>query len=125
MDENQSRLENTALVQTGQIPDPKFWENHQIHYSQHTAWLKSPESQLVPPEIRQLLVRHVVLHARYVDPNTALTIATEEGIEDVIPALQQIIQSLQPPAPPEGAAPQPTAQPQEPAGGAPPPAGNV
>lgn len=95
LDENQARLENMNLVNTGQIPPAMFWENHQLHYNIHSSWLKSPESSGVNPQIREQAVRHLVGHARYVDINAALQIAMENGLQDIAQQLQQQIQQQQ------------------------------
>lgn len=92
------------------VEDPHFWENHLLHYNVHTTWLKSPEGRGASPQIRYAMIRHVVLHGRFINPSSALQIAMEEGITDVIPMLQALI------APAPGA---PTG-PEGPAGAAPP-----
>lgn len=129
LDENQARLENMNVVNQGQIPPAMFWENHQLHYNVHSSWLKSPESSVVNPQIREQMIRHLVTHARYVDINAALQIAMENNLMDIAQQLQQTIQQQQmaaqqqqqgPPqqapqgAPPQGAVPppQPTPPPQ-------------
>lgn len=93
------------------IEDPKFYENHLIHYNVHTGWLKSPEGRSAAPPLRYAMTRHTVLHGKYINPQAALQLAMEEGIVDVIPMLQQIVMSMAPPpAAGDGAPPQGTPQ---------------
>ena len=87
------------------IEDPHFYENHLIHYNIHTMWLKSPEGRSASPPHRYAMTRHTVLHGKYINPQAALQLATEEGIQDLIPVLQQLVMSMAPPVPPEGAPP--------------------
>jgi hypothetical protein len=112
-DENQARYENVQLGYGAQIPDPEFWEDHKVHYNAHTDWLKSPEGRQAPPPVRTTMVRHVVLHGRFINPQAALQIALESGLQD--PEVIARIQAMLPPAPsvPGG--------PAAPGAGAPPP----
>lgn len=125
VDENQARWENIQAGQGNKMSDPEFWEHHQIHYDAHTDWLKSPEGRGVPPEVRQMVIRHTVLHARYINPQSALQIAQDAGIQD--PVVFQKIQMMLPPPPgppqlPPGAPPgPPPGQPGAPAPPGPPP----
>lgn len=145
-DENQARWENIQFAQwvpppppppqmdpmTGQplppppppspVDNPHFWENHLLHYNAHTTWLKSPEGRQASPMIRQAMIRHTILHGRFINPQSALQIAQEEGIQDLIPMLQALVA---PPPPPQGPAgpgqpPPPQGPPQGPQGQAPP-----
>lgn len=102
------------------VDNPHFWENHLIHYNVHTTWLKSPEGRSAPPTIRHYMILHVVLHGRFINPQSALQIAIEEGIQEVIPMLQALVA---PPPPAQGApaTPQAPAQPAPPQGQAAPP----
>lgn len=97
LDENQARLENMLLTQQGVMPDVMFWENHQLHYNLHTAWLKSPEAMTAPPNLRELAIRHAIGHARYIDINAALQIAQEQGFQDLVQDLTMRMQAMAPP----------------------------
>lgn len=135
-DENQARNENKqaqelppmdpmqmmpgAPPQFPQLPPPHFWENHQVHYNIHTYQLKSAEVKSWRPEQIRALVAHTILHARFINPQSALQIAMEEGIQEVVPMIMQMMQ------PPPGAPPGPPGPqgPQGPPPGPPPgPAG--
>lgn len=101
------------------IEPPHFWENHLVHYNVHTAWLKSPEGRNANPLQRRAMIAHVVLHARFVNPQSALQIAMEEGITEHIPMLQALVMpATAGPAPAGPETPQPSGPPQE---AAPPP----
>lgn len=118
--ENQARLENKELGQ-GQPPaNPHFWENHQVHYNIHTNLLMSPEVRNWSPLQVRALIAHTILHARFVNPQSALQIAMEEGIQEVIPAIQAM---LPPPMPPGMPPPGPQGPPGRPPGPPPGPQG--
>jgi hypothetical protein len=107
-DESQVKLENKELGEGKPIAPPHFWENHMVHYALHTNLLKSAEVRKWAPQQIRALITHLVLHARFINPQSALQIAMEEGIQEVIPMIQAM---LMPPAGPQG-----------PPGGPPPPA---
>jgi hypothetical protein len=102
-DENQARFENTQMASGQGSPDPEFWENHKVHYNAHTDWLKSPEGRSAAPGVRMMVIRHVVLHGRFINPQSALQIAFESGLQD--PAVIQRIQAMLPPPIPGASAP--------------------
>jgi hypothetical protein len=117
-DEEHARLENLGFTRGEQVEDPMPWENHDVEYDIHTDLLKSPEIKSWAPEQRQALVRHVILHVKWKNPQNAMQLAAVFGMQDVLQEIQQtmmIQQSVVPPAPP--AAPPQGAPPQ----GAPPP----
>jgi len=119
-DENQARMENKTLGTGAPIDVPHFWENHQIHYDVHTNILKSPESQAWPPEIRRALVAHTILHARFINPQSAMQVAMEEGIQEVVPAIQAMLpppMPQMPGGPPQGPPPPPPGPPPPDQGG--------
>jgi hypothetical protein len=117
-DENQARYENIQFGYGTQIPDPEFWEDHKVHYNVHTDWLKSPDGRAAHPAIRTLVVRHVVLHGRFINPHAALQIAQESGVQD--PDVIARIQAMLPPpgAPPGPSPPSPGPAPTAPGPGA-------
>lgn len=115
-DETLARLENLEVSRGEEVEFPKPWENHNIHWTFHTDQLKSPEIREWPREHVMALVSHVVMHAKYIDPNKAISIAQEFGLVDLIP----LIAPPMPPAPPQGPPPPQGGQPL-PMEGAPPP----
>lgn len=100
-DEETARLENAAFEKGTTQHHAEFFENHAIHYRQHTTSLKSPSSQSWPKERRLALIRHTIEHAKYLNPHTALMIAQEYGLNDLAADLAASI-SASPVAAPAG-----------------------
>lgn len=99
-DEEQARLEGVEQRMGKPLPDPEFFENHQVHYLIHTDELKSPEGRTWPPEFRLERILHLVKHIYFIDPNKAAILAAEYGI-DLAPLV----------GPPTAAPPQPVTNP--------------
>jgi hypothetical protein len=131
VDEDHARLENLAFTRGEQVEDPMPWENHDLEYEIHTALLKSPEIKSWPPEQRSALVRHVILHVKWKNPQNALQLAAVFGMNDVVAEIQQTMmiqqqfaappaQTATPQTPPPGGEQQAATQPAAPAQPAPP-----
>jgi hypothetical protein len=110
-DEDHARLENLSFTKGEAVEDPMPWEDHDVEYEIHTNLLKSPEIKSWPPEQRGALVRHVILHVKWKNPQSALQLAMVFGLQDVVQEIQALMslqQSTAPPAPPAqpGAPPQ-------------------
>ena len=90
-DENQARLENKITMDGGTLPIPHFWEHHQIHYTEHTLLMKSPVWNTLDPVVQKQHIGHTVLHARFINPHSALQIAQEEGLVELIPLITAMI----------------------------------
>jgi hypothetical protein len=124
-DEDHARLENLSFTRNEPVEDPMPWENHDLEYDIHTDLLKSPEIKGWKPEQRLALVRHVILHVKFKNPQSALQLAAMFGMADVTQEIQQTMmvqqqaqmqtaqatappQQQQPPQgpPPQGAPPQ-------------------
>ena len=116
-DENQARWENLQLSDGRPTDVPHFWENHQIHYTVHSYWLKSAEGRLASPMARRAVIEHLVLHARFINPQSALQIGQEEQVG---PEIMMQVQAMLPPPMPPGMPAQPPGV-QGPAPGGPPP----
>jgi hypothetical protein len=103
-DEDHARLENLAFTRGEPVEDPMPWENHDVEYEIHTALLKSPEIKGWPPQQRAALVRHVILHVKWKNPQNALQLAAVFGMMDVVAEIQQTMmiqqQFAQPPVAP-------------------------
>lgn len=119
-DEDQSRLENLDVSKNIAIEPPMPWENHQIHYEFHTDQLKSPEIKTWTPEQRDELVRHVILHAKFINPMNALMLAQQFGYQDLVAQIMPMVQAQAPPGGPPRPGPPGQPGPQGP-GNAPPP----
>jgi len=115
-DEDQSRLENLDVSKGIALEAPMPWENHQIHYEFHTDQLKSSEIKLWSPQQRDELIRHVILHAKFINPQNALMLAQQFGYTDLVQQIMPMVQQAAPAGP--QAPPQPTS-PQGPAPHAP------
>lgn len=98
-DESLARLENLEFGRGVPVDTPKPWEDHNIHWTYHTDQLKSPEIRQWPQERVLALVEHVVRHAKYINPQNALMIANEFGLQQLA---QEIMMTMAPPAPPQG-----------------------
>lgn len=126
-DEERARLENEAL-QNGEVIAPAlFCDDHDIHYRIHADELKKAQSRNEPYNTTLTRVQHMLTHARYINPNSAATIASEYGLApppppgqpaspEPIPAPPQM-----PGMPPPGAPVPPQAPPAVPPPGQPPP----
>lgn len=120
-DEDQARLENLDVSKQRGIDPPMPWENHQIHYEFHTDTLKSPEVKQWTPQQRDELIRHTILHARFINPQNALQLATQFGFDDLVAIIQPMVQPPAPPTAPGAPPPGPQGPPQRPPGRAQPP----
>lgn len=117
-DEDQAQLENLDASKGQPLAPPMPWENHQIHYDFHTDVLKSPEIKSWSQDQRDELVRHVILHARFINPTNAMMLAQQFGYTDLVEQIAPMVQAATPPpGVPPGQAPQP---PGPPPGAAPP-----
>lgn len=104
-DEDHARLENLSFTRGEPVEDPMPWENHDIEYDIHTGLLKSPEIKSWSPEQRAALVRHVILHVKWKNPQNALQLAAVFGMQDVVMEIQQTMMIQQSVLAPQGAAP--------------------
>lgn len=119
-DEDQAHLENLDVSKLQPIAPPMPWENHQIHYEVHTDLLKSPEIKAWSQDQRDELVRHVIMHARFINPTNAMMLAQQFGYIDLVQMIAPMVQPPaapdEPPGSPEQGPPPPGAQPGPPPG---------
>jgi len=87
-DEEQSRLEN-LYAQQGRPVDPAhaLGEPRDPLVRSHRP-VQDPDFKLWPMEQQRKLVGHALLHARWINPQMATTLATELGFEELMPYLQ-------------------------------------
>ncbi len=129
-DEERARVEGNNFGEMKEVADPLFCDNHEIHYRFHTNQLKSGETDSWSPQALQGLLRHLVLHVRYINPQKAFEIAQEFGLTDVMQelllrgqqaaAVQALQQGAVPPPGPPGPPPGPPAPPAAPVPAGPP-----
>jgi hypothetical protein len=123
-DESQARMENrmASQGQVARLEKPHLWEDHQVHWDMHCAFLKGEDFRRLDPMIKQQFMTHCCFHLRFIQPMLAMQMAMEEGLNQD-PALMQSIQMMLPPPPPgPGMPPGPPQDGQAPPGmgGAPP-----
>jgi hypothetical protein len=111
-DEDQARLENAEILNGNPVAAPMFYENHDIHYTNHTDVMKSPEFRNAPEDVKMQLLAHTILHMKFINPEGAFQLSMELGLAGLVPP------PLPPTAPPGAEAPPPPG----PGGGPPPPA---
>lgn len=118
-DEDQSHLENLDITKGNPIEPPMPWENHTVHYEFHTDLLKSSEIKSWTPQQRDELVRHVILHARFINPTNALMLAQQFGYDDLVAEIMPMVAPPPGPPPDGGGPPAPGGPPQGPPPGPP------
>lgn len=116
--EDHARLENLSFTKGEPVEDPMPWEDHDVEYEIHTQLLQSPELKSWPPEQRAALVRHVILHVKWKNPQSAIQLALVFGMQDVAQEVQALM-ALQAGAMAPQQAPPPGQAPQQPAPQAP------
>lgn len=94
IDENQANIENNDFENGKPVPNPEFFQNHQIHYETHTSLLKSPESRQWPQQQRMALVQHVIGHLDQFNPAAAAEAAMQYQLP-VPPNAQAFMQQQQ------------------------------
>lgn len=114
-DEDLAKLENSEIMRGKEVPQPEFFQNHDIHYTIHTDELKSVEARNWDPNLRLALVAHVLQHFKFINPEQAYSLAQEYGIPGVVPPPPP-----PPPGPPGPGGPEQMAPPPQGPGGAPP-----
>jgi hypothetical protein len=99
-DEDEAQAENIKFDDNEQPAFPEFFQNHQIHYRVHTSKLKSPETRKWPREKRLAFIAHLLKHVEYINPQSALQLAQEYQILDILKPSTLALLNAPPPAPP-------------------------
>ena len=112
-DIDKARIENTMMSNGTPPKPPAFYDNHQIHYQIHCDEMKATEGMTESPQIAQGRLVHVIQHAEFINPSSALKLAGELGLTKVLKPSTLALQAqmMQPPAPgspPQGVRPAPT-----------------
>ncbi|HYE77379.1 MAG TPA: hypothetical protein VEI97_05290, partial [bacterium] len=81
-DETQAQVENALFLEGGVLPVPEFYENHDRHYAVHTQLLKSPRQW--DSEQKRALVAHLLLHVKFQNPQSAIALAQQYGMPDLV-----------------------------------------
>jgi hypothetical protein len=96
-DQEKARLENLNIQKGVHVNPPLPFDDHMIHYVEHTDQMKSPEFDTWDQNRQKELFAHAIYHVKFINPQQAMTLAMELGLNDLIPMLQP---------PPTPAAPQ-------------------
>jgi len=91
-DEEEAQEENIRMNRGEELNKPQPWENHMSHWESHIDEFKSPEAKLWPPDQWQRNVLHALVHLNYINPQQALMMAGEFGLQH---PLFQLIQMQQ------------------------------
>lgn len=91
-DEEEAQEENIRMNRGEMLPKPQPWENHMVHWTEHVDEFKSPEAKLWPPEQMQRNVLHALVHLNYINPQQALMMAGEFGLQQPLFQIQQLQQ---------------------------------
>lgn len=96
-DEERARLENLRFQQEQDTAPALFCDNHDLHYRLHADDLKKAQARGEPWNITIFRVKHMLTHARYINPQAAMQIAAEYGLMPPPPPGQPLV----PPGTPE------------------------
>lgn len=121
-DDEAALLENKAFREGKDVRAPEFFQNHDIHYKTHTSQLKSAESQTWEEQKRLRLLAHVILHVKFQNPQSAILLAQQYGMPELVQDLMQPQGASVTPGPPTTAGPPPPGAAGSPPPGAPNPA---
>lgn len=88
-DEEKARRENQAFAEEKAVAPPLAFDNHQLHMRFHTDDMKSAESERWAPPAWGARLEHVILHARFMNPATAIDLATIYNRLDLVQDLLQ------------------------------------
>jgi hypothetical protein len=93
-DEDLARIENNDFEEGRPVHPPEFFHNHNLHYQVHTDQLKNAGTQSWAPQLRQALLVHVIGHVDFINPQSALQLAQQYGIQPP-PHAMQLLQQQQ------------------------------
>jgi hypothetical protein len=102
-DQDLARYEIDLMNKGDVSKEPQPYEDHDVHWTVHTDFMKSPEYLGLLPEVQQLHKIHLVIHSKFIDPFKSVQLALDLGLPELAQTLQQIVAPPQPPPP--GAAP--------------------
>jgi hypothetical protein len=91
-DEEEAQEENIRMNRGEELQKPQPWENHMTHWAEHVDEFKSPEAKQWPPDQMQRNVLHALVHLNYINPQQALMMAGEFGLQGPLIQIQQLQQ---------------------------------
>ena len=91
-DYEQAQYENVKMIKGMPLTKPAAWENHEIHWEQHTDLFKSPETERWGQEQWMVNVLHALVHLNYINPQSAMMMAGEYGLQQGLMMMQQMHQ---------------------------------
>lgn len=86
-DEEKARLENLSFSRGELVKPPLPFDDHVIHYTQHTDQMKTPEFDLWDDAAQKELFVHSIMHMKFINPQAAISTALELGLVNLIPFL--------------------------------------
>lgn len=108
-DAAQAQMENIAMERGQPLGKPMPWEDHLLHWEQHTDLFKSPQTQSWTQQQWAQNVWHAIVHLNYVNPGDAMMMAQEFGLNMQLMQLQMLNQppqgQMMPQGPPQGPPP--------------------
>lgn len=85
VDEQMINIENSEAEDGVPVAQPRFYEDHQKHWTGHINKLKSPAVMNWPSPARMGLLAHAILHAKYINHAAAYQMSIEAGLMGLIP----------------------------------------
>lgn len=94
-DTRQAQRENTTMTQTGMVLPINPWDNNQVHYYEHSLYLKSQEFEALPEEKKAPHIQHFLLTRMEIqkeamgygaDPNAAGAVDAGAGAGELVTA---------------------------------------
>ncbi len=67
IDERMAEYENESMgdPKMPTFPEPKEWEDHEVHIKRHTLFMKGIDFKLLPPEQQEAVILHRAIHQQF------------------------------------------------------------
>ena len=101
-DEEDAELENQDVANGKEVPPPEFFQNHEIHYRTHANQLKSDDSRRWAQGRREQLIAHTILTVKFINPESAIQLAQQYNMPQLVADLMQQQQQQAMGQPPPG-----------------------
>lgn len=79
VDEERAKLENLKIQRGEMVPPALAFDDHMVHSSIHTEDFKKAANGTIDPKTFGLWIDHILSHARYINPQSAMMLAAEYG----------------------------------------------